>query len=381
MRQERVTVGSGMLRIPRILLACLFAATSLGGAELEKEMATVESVRKLKFERPVAQKTIARKDLRKFLMAQLEKDLPIPLDDYLRALDALELIEKKPDTLDSFLGLYDAQVLAFYDPSTHVYYSLSDPPKGTELDEMMSTALVIHELSHALQDQRFNAGEKILAMRGDTEAQLAYQSVLEGEAMLVMLAALLEPVGLSLEAFAENDELMSSMAALSSLNPGIPENAPRFFVESMKFPYLDGLRFVAEAYRRGGWAGVDALHRKPPASTEQILHPDSYFDEKTAGAPAMVKPEARKTLLTERMGEFGWRFLLGDEAAAGWGGDAVQIVQKGVRPLDVFIETIWDTELDARQFAAAYRRFLSSRSIKPEILSTGRKVSVSYSAR
>ena len=105
MRQERVTVGSGMLRIPRILLACLFAATSLGGAELEKEMATVESVRKLKFERPVAQKTIARKDLRKFLMTQLEKDLPIPLDDYLRALDALELIEKKPDTLDSFLGL------------------------------------------------------------------------------------------------------------------------------------------------------------------------------------------------------------------------------------------------------------------------------------
>lgn len=370
-----------MPKIMGVFLGLLLGLDSLWGAELAEEMAAVERVRKLKFEGPVAQKTIARKDLRKFLMTQLEKDLPLPPEDYLHALDALELIEKKPDTLDTLLGLYDAQVLAFYDPSTHVYYSLSDPPAGTELNEMMGTALVVHELTHALQDQRFNAGEKILAMRGDSEAQLAYQAVLEGEAMLVMLAAMLEPLGQSLEGFVENDELISSMAALSSLNPGIPDEAPRFFVESMKFPYLDGLAFVTEAYRRGGWARVDALHRKPPTSTEQIMHPAYYFEAQPAGTPTMLKPAARKTLLTERMGEFGWRFLLGEKAAAGWGGDSVQIVQQGARPLDVFVETVWDSDLDAREFATAYRQFLTGRSIKPQILSNGRRVSVSYSAR
>lgn len=370
-----------MSRISLVFLGLLLACAPIAPADdLKEEMAVVEKVRKLKFERPVTRKTMARKDLRKFLTAQLQKELPIPLDDYLQVLDALQLIDKQPGTLDSFLGLYDAQVLAFYDPATHTYYSLSDPPKGVALNEITSAALAVHELTHALQDQRFNAGERILAMKGNTEAQMAYQSVLEGEAMLVMMASLFDQLGQPLDTFIENDEMMSMMESMTDMNAGMPDEAPRYFVESMKFPYLQGLRFVAQAYRRGGWDAINALHENPPSSTEQILHPEAYFAGRAEARPETVKTANRKTLLKERMGEFTWRYLLGSNVGEGWGGDAVEVVSNGGKSLEVFVETTWDTEADAQEFAGAYREFLQSRAIKPAITAKGRNVSVSYVA-
>jgi len=56
--------------------------------------------------------------------------------------------------------------------------------------------------------------------------------------------------------------------------PGTPEGLS----VPLLFQYSEGVRFVAEAYRRGGWAGVDALYRNPPQSSHQIIHPALYFD-------------------------------------------------------------------------------------------------------
>jgi len=61
-------------------------------------------------------------------------------------------------------------------------------------------------------------------------------------------------------------------------------NTPEGLSVPLLFQYSDGVRFVAEAYRRGGWPAVDALYRKPPESTHQILHPALYFDRKRADA-------------------------------------------------------------------------------------------------
>src|SRR5688500_4157741 len=362
------------------LLASLTALPAF--ADISDQIATVERIRCLKFARSVDQKTMARADLRKFISAQLEKELPIKPDQYLRVMDALELIDKKPDTLDKLLGLYEAQVLAFYDPSTHVYYSLDKAPEGAgEFTDILNRAVEIHELTHALQDQRFNAGERLDSLRGNSDAQMAYQAVIEGEAMLVMTAAFIEPLGQTLDALVNNEQLLATMASMADMTAGIPDGVPPYFVESMKFPYLEGMQLVIAAYRRDGWAGVDALHKNPPVTTEQILHPDQFLDKSKAMTVVPLESTDRSPLVKEKMGEFSWRFLLGDEAATGWGADTVQVVDQGEGKMGVFVDSSWDTEADAREFADAYAAFLKTRAIEPEIRRLKRVVSVSYVTR
>ena len=364
-----------LLRRLLILLAC---CVPIQAADLTEEMALVERLRGLKFERPVAQKTITRDELRPYLLKLLEKELPVAIGDYFRVLDALELIENNPKTLDTLLSLYESQVLAFYDPASDLYYSLSEPPVALEISELIMRTVAIHELTHALQDQRFKAGDRLYAMRGNTDAQMAYHAVLEGEAMLVMIGAFVDQLGQGLQQVVENDMLVDTMSSLANLNPGVPADVPPYFVESLKFPYLAGLKFVIAAYRKGGWAAVDDLHRKPPSSTEQLLHPEVYFQSKPASAPASVRAADLKPLLKETMGEFAWRFLLGEKAAEGWGGDVVQVVEGPAGGLMIFVESVWDTEADAREFAAAYAEFLKNKSRHPEITRKNRRVSVVY---
>src|SRR6185437_9509452 len=55
--------------------------------------------------------------------------------------------------------------------------------------------------------------------------------------------------------------------------------APLALSGPMMFQYSAGTRFVAEAWRRGGWAAVDVLYRNPPWSSQQIIEPALYFDD------------------------------------------------------------------------------------------------------
>ena len=51
---------------------------------------------------------------------QLAKEIPYSIEDYVRVLKALQLIDKAtPDVVDKMFDLYDSQVLAFYDHVDH----------------------------------------------------------------------------------------------------------------------------------------------------------------------------------------------------------------------------------------------------------------------
>ena len=108
-----------------------------------------------------------------------------------------------------------------------------------------------------------------------------------------------------------------------------------------------------------------------PLSSEQILHPEKYFDYETPVKVAL--PELRTMLGT------GWKridydvngewslYLILDQflnasaesrrAAAGWAGDRYALYE-GSKPGDVFFAqlTAWDTQNDAREFFDAYAK-------------------------
>jgi hypothetical protein len=128
---------------------------------------------------------------------------------------------------------------------------------------------------------------------------------------------------------------------------------PPFLMSQLLFPYLSGERFVAELRRGGSWRLVDAAYRtRPPASTEQVLHPEKYlrFEE-----PVPVElPGADGTF-----GEWQTSELLAlaggtdsRDAAAGWGGDSYSVDGEVVT-----IRWVWDTPGDRERFERKLRDY------------------------
>ena len=146
--------------------------------------------------------------------------------------------------------------------------------------------------------------------------------------------------------------------------------SPPILVESMLFPYLRGLVFCAQLTNKGGWDALDAAYQKPPASTEQVLHPEKYRDQpdpptaidlgRLDGVPCGWQRVARNVV-----GEMQTAILLrdhhGTEAAAGWDGDQFVAFEGPGERLGLVWLTTWDSPDDARQFARAYARFQTSK--------------------
>ena len=351
-------------RLAPLLVALLAAAPALAQDRFASEIASVESIRGRKFTSEVKHTMLERSKLRAFLRAQIDRDLPIGADGYLDALKAVYLIEPNV-TVEPLLDLYDAQVLAFYDPATHVYYSLDEPPKNVPMPEPMIEAVEVHELMHALQDQAFGAGKRTIDLQSDWDAAMAYQSVLEGEAVLVMLAHLGTKLGIDIETMVAQEGMVDALRKAAASDESIPGGIPDYFVDSLQFPYVDGLAFVLEAFKAGGWKALDALHANPPVSTEEILRPDLYHlrvAQGERGTSAALKPEDGELVRTV-LGEFHWRFLLGRTAGEGWSSDRV-VIRRGSGGTTVLVDSSWDSATDAREFIEAIHPMLETRKAK-----------------
>jgi hypothetical protein len=112
------------------------------------------------------------------------------------------------------------------------------------------------------------------------------------------------------------------------------KKAPPFIKDSLIFPYFNGLTFSLAVLKSGGYPAFSGVFARPPANSQQIMHPEMYFAKR---APAPLKLEVPNSvpgggwvLLEENsLGEFGWRevlkqFLDDDTAkpvAAAWDGD------------------------------------------------------------
>ena len=375
-------------RLTHFLAVLFIAATASAASPLDGPMREVEHVRGLKFAHDIKHVDIRRAELPQRLRAQMLKSMPYSFDEYMQVLRALQLVDGKNEQLmTELIDLYDSQVLAFYDPLDHVYYSIDELPKAMEKSgfdpSMMREMVEIHELTHALQDQRFGAGAREATLMKDWDGEMAFHSLLEGEATLVMMAWMLDRLGQPLDAIVKNPDAVEAMAGGADKN--IDPNVPRYFVESLKFPYLEGLRLCIEGYRRGGWKELDKMDANPPRSTREVLHPADYFARIERGAPGKAFDNAALLpapglLTVEHLGEIHWRYLVGNKAAAGWVDDRVQIAQSTGCELTILAETRWSSADTARAFRDAYLAFLHDRGVAAKASVEGERVRVAYGA-
>ena len=155
-----------------------------------------------------------------------------------------------------------------------------------------------HEYDHALQDANFDVFQDPEALRDQTDEALARAALYEGDATLLMsLWAIpnLTPEELQEVVAAGNDPEANEILAAT----------PPILTESLLFPYNAGLAFIQPKQLGGGWAAVDELYGRLPASTEQVIHPEKYDADE---APIAV---TLPTDLAAGMGD-GWTVALED---------------------------------------------------------------------
>jgi hypothetical protein len=356
----------------------------VNAASLDPGMKAVEKIRGRKFLREVKHTAIDRKDLQKHLHEQMLKSTPYSIEDWGTVLRSLQLVDEPPaEILPKLYALYESQVLAFYDPYSHTYYSIRQLPKlqgemAKMIDpEMLEETVMVHELTHALQDQHFSLAAKEKANMRDTDANFAYHAVLEGEGVLVMMVHMITKMGVDFDEVIKDEAMLGTVMSAASADQMIDPSTPKYFGEMLKFPYLEGLKFVLAAYKRGGWKELDRIHANPPRSSREILNPDDYFSKKFKPEPFDETKPAGDVIAVEHLGQFHWGFLVGAANAKGWMNDRV-IISRGGK---VRAETKWETPAQATAFADAYGAFLKKRGLEPKIEKSGVNVAVDYTAK
>jgi hypothetical protein len=272
------------------------------------------------------------------------------------------------------VSLYTEEIAGFYDSRTKKLFLIDESkPGGEEFDKQGQKLVLAHEMAHALVDQHYDLEALHHAAGTDEDMHLALVSLIEGDAVLMMMAALDgdDVLAKQPEALALYFDLMKRF--LPVLSSAAFRKAPRVIRETMTFPYLDGAVFALRT-ARGSWAAANATFRAPPVSTEQVLHPEKYrVDEPVA----FVLPDLAKvagggwrSLGSDTLGELQTAVLLGDEprslASTGWDGDRYDVLAHSDGRAALAWLTTWDSERDAMEFAGAMAPLLMRRLEKRE---------------
>jgi hypothetical protein len=337
----------------------------------DEVLAEMSKILSLPVKEPLKKSVRSREEIREFLIRQMREDK----DDTKRyadqkALEALGLIPKGYPLDQKLLALLTEQIAGLYDPREREFF-IADWTQPSEQRVIMA-----HELTHALQDQYFHVEKWEEEVKTNDDAQLARESVLEGSAMIAMYDYLLRSTGKTTRDITDFDPGM--LIGDTNDSPELAQ-APMVIQDEITFPYLPGAIFVQRALKEwDGWHDFHRLFENPPASTQQILHPDLYF---RGVMPARVDltpltkvvPRGWKKLDENVLGEFAVDEILkqflgkerADKVAPSWSGDRYAVYQResGMQTL-LLVRLRLADEPAATRFFEAYRDLLKMKDEK-----------------
>jgi hypothetical protein len=317
------------------------------------------------FRTPPAFAVRTREQVRQYLIDRLDAEYPDSAMQHIAL--AYRLFGVIPDTLDFrdlLLAVLSEQVVGYFDPDSATLYVV----EGT--DPVQVRLVLAHELVHALQGQYLPL-DSILESQGDNDRKMAAQAVLEGQATLSSLTAMLDSSQVNQLGDFWRD-LRQNVREAQQRMP-VFAAAPLIVREGLLFPYLAGADFMR-------WFAAEYPDTQPygprmPRSTEQILYPERYRagDEplrlRVAAPPAGVGA----LVYQDNWGEFETRIILqeltGSEslATAGalkWAGDRFAVFAAAAGSA-VAWWSAWDDAPAAEKFATMLGRSWGARRAAP----------------
>lgn len=343
--------------------------------QIEPILQGLSEITGMKIKHKVPADYISKPKLQQFIQQRVDEAVK-PEDVRIESM-ALKMFGFLPPDYDLkkvLVDLMTEQAAAFYDYDRKKLYITESDSSFLE-----KRAALVHELAHALADQNFSLGKYLRKGTRSDDAATAREAVTEGQATWLMWAYVSKLGGG--EAVVP-DAVLESMtgaaaAAVSSQYP-VFANAPLYMRQSLTFPYTAGLEFQNALTKRLGKQGFSEVYRRPPVSTQQILHPQLYLDGQQPLRVTTPKPPKKgyRQLTEGTVGELDFQILLEQYAGAEtagkiaphWrGGEyAVYESKRGKKPLLTFAVE-WDSPETAREFLAAYRTVLEKKWQHPMI--------------
>lgn len=335
----------------------------------------LEDLRELEFERPPRVRTVSAADWARRIRRASERERSgearrreLALEDFLKLSG---LAEPGFEAEEAARGIGEL-VAGVYRPESNRLLRIEQGLAGPKLDERV----IAHELEHALQDQHYPRVLGDLGT-GSAEREIAVSALVEGDASIVERRYARRHLGI------ETLELDTALLSPANLALGLPPA----LVASVRFPYTSGADFVAALRRRGGWELVDRAFGRPPATSEQILHPGKWVD-RDAAVPVATGAEAAlgrgwRRLGGSESGELDAVLILASGAAAdlaaragkGWeGGRFEAFRRRGAGDCEepcresraAVVAYRWERPADTREFADAAQRYLAARVLDGE---------------
>jgi hypothetical protein len=328
---------------------------------------TLTEITGFKLKHPVPCDYISKEQVNQFLKKRLKQEAsPEEIRAEELTLKKFGLVPQDFDLAKSTVDLLTEQAAAFYDFDRKKLFIT----ETTTADSQQP--VLAHELSHALADQNFNLSKYTRQGRSD-DGSTARLAVMEGQATWLMTEYLARQNGQTLKG---HPELAASMAASDDSGGNqfpIFDNAPLYLRRTLVFPYNRGMIFQNALFERDGQQAFAEPFRRPPLSTQQILHPEKYLADEKPSQPALPEahlPHGYKALVGGSMGELEHQILLeqsaGKEQAAAiaphWRGSVFELRENKKAARVVLLYAVeWDSEDAARQYFAAYREALAKK--------------------
>lgn len=337
-------------------------------AQMDKIQQQVTAIRGLDMNAPLDRAMMSTAELKDVVVNDFFKDYtPEMAKQDADVLSAVGLLEPGFDLLQFYKDLYSEQIAGYYDSTTKEMYVISDG--GFTGLERMTYA---HEFTHVLQDQNYDLenGLKLNDTYCETETEYcaAVSALVEGDATLSEQYWFLSD---------STDQDKTDVSDFqSSYKSPVYDSAPAYMKQDFLFPYQQGFTFVQALYGDNKWKSIDAAYKNPPVSTEQILHPDKYPNEKPAivDVPDLAEALGKGWTLIDQntMGEWYTSLVLDSgidskfqlnssiagDAAAGWGGDTYAYYANEASGGYVFAWlSAWDTSADAEEFFSSSKDY------------------------
>ena len=266
----------------------------------------------------------------------------------------LGVIPQDADLGAIYDSLFGSQVLGLYDPEKEEFFVLGDDQSGAESLDVEAQLTYAHEYVHRLQDAKFDL-EAVEELATGDDMSLAISALVEGDATSVQTQYMLANYD-----FAQLSKLLESSLANQA---ELPES-PYFLQQTLEFAYTEGAAFISIILQLGQFAAVDAVFVDPPKSTEQIMHPEKYFDKEDPIEIDIPDDAMRRGWAVQAENVFGefflrtWLEALGSEnataAAAGWGGDTYAVFEDSSSgETGLAVTLAWDTSDDSTEFFKA----------------------------
>lgn len=348
---------------------------------VHRGMARVEYLRNRSFEEEVPVETMTREEYTA-TMNDSESD-----PEFNRWNDqvwkALFIVGEDGSSEEAIRNTLSGSVAGFYSPAGDRIVIVVPEGEEVRIDE----ATLVHELTHAMQDQYHNLSNPRYVGRTQ-DADLAVDGIVEGEASYVENRY---------EDRCEADDWRCLEAPETTGGGGPPANWGVFI--TIFQPYSDGPAYVAEIVEEEGWEGVSRRMESPPNATAETIHREpieprpvpvadtatngweTYPDQGVNGSDTVGEASMFAMFWYQSReydaDTFDWQRVLFDssrihdesaynydhESTDGWAGDRVVPYRndRGGEERNGYVwASEWETPADAAEFHATYLRMLDA---------------------